>query len=126
MKRIFALVNYESRANENGWRTKYFWPEIVETDIEAELGASPKGTIPGPNDAAKIVEYLKTSTSFAWKTKILETYAHKKGVSAEQWMVAKAREYGVFNLAAVEKLCRTGSILNTLEPEHQMAYQFNL
>jgi hypothetical protein len=126
MKRLFAIVNYESRANSNGWRTKYFWPEIVETDIEAELAERAEGVSPGKKDAKEMVGYAKDLTSFAWKTTVIERYnCPKKGLEPEDWLRAKAREYRVFNLKAIEELCDTGDIMNTLPPEHQRAYQFN-
>lgn len=126
MKRLLGDVAYESKANEHGWRTKYFTARIVEVDFEAERKAAKKrGEYVADMSVASILSYMRNHVDVgAWKHGVVES-CPTSGTNPVDWLLKAATKHRVYNLKAVKKLCATGSILNVLEPEHQMAYQFS-
>ena len=128
MKRYLGIVDYHTNTNSNGWRTKYFGPQIVECDIEAELNEDESNGVSNPTRKS-VLAWLRVNVEIgAWKHIVVEEMNAKNKApnreTPEDWLLRKSIEYDVFNLEGVNALYKTGSIMNVLEPEYQMAYQF--
>lgn len=126
MKRLLADVTYESVANEHGWRTKYFTPRIVEVDFEGERASDmANGFYVGDLKMKGILSSMKANVDVGgWRCRVVKVQSPKSKEHPVKWLLRQAIKYRVFNLEATKKLCATGSILNVLPEEHQMAYQF--